>query len=321
MARRPRVHYPGGLYHVIARGNRGLKVFRRDEDYRLYLKFLQEYKERYGFLLYAYVLMPTHLHCLIEVREVPLSKVMQGLQFRYTRNYNLRYSSWGHLFQGRYRAILCEKDSYLLELSVYIHLNPVRAKLVKDPAEYRWSSYREYLKEREGGLVDSSFVLSQFSGIKGRAVRAYERFVKGQMDLGHREELYRVRDQLFLGEEGFINGVIKGREDRFPYVYDISIQELVGHVSSIFGISIGTVLSMTRNREGAWGRGIVGYVGKKLCGYTSKSLAEYFDRDPVAMSRGIGKVEARAGSDKDFEAKLWRLEEVITLGKNRKIRN
>jgi chromosomal replication initiation ATPase DnaA len=78
---------------------------------------------------------------------------------------------------------------------------------------------------------------------------------------------------------------------------------------------------MTRNREGAWGRGIVGYVGKKLCGYTSKSLAEYFDRDPVAMSRGIGKVEARAGSDKDFEAKLWRLEEVITLGKNRKIRN
>jgi putative transposase len=321
MARRPRIHYPGGLYHVIARGNRGLKVFRRDQDCRLYLKFLEEYKERYVFLLYAYVLMPTHLHLLIEVGQVPLSKVMQSLQFRYTRNYNLRYQSWGHLFQGRYKAILCEKDSYLLELSAYIHLNPVRAKLVKDPGEYPWSSYREYLKGSRGGLVDGSFVLSQFSGVKGRAIRAYERFVKGQMAVGHREDLYRLRDQRFLGDEGFVDRVIGEREDEPSYIYAISIQGLVWRVSTVFGIPMETVCSMSRNRQGAWGRGIVGYVGKKLCGYSNKSLAEYFHRDPVAMSRGIAKVEGRIRSDKDFEAKLRKLEEVITLGQKRKIRN
>jgi len=321
MARRPRVHYPGGLYHIIARGNRGLKVFRRDEDYRLYLKFLEEYKERYAFLLYAYVLMPTHLHLLIEVGQVPLAKVMQSLQFRYTRNYHLRYQSWGHLFQGRYKAILCEKDSYLLELSAYIHLNPVRAKLVKDPEEYPWSSYREYVRDGRGGLVDGSFVLSQFSDIKWRAIRVYERFVRGQMAVGHREDLYRVRDQRFLGDEGFVDRVVRERKDGPSYVYDILIQELVGRISSVFGMSVETICSMTRNREGAWGRGIVGYVGKRLCGYSNKSFSEYFHRDPVAISRGIAKVEGKIGSDKDFGAKLRRLERVITLGQRRKIRN
>jgi putative transposase len=321
MARRPRIHYPGGLYHVIARGNRGLKVFRRDEDYKLYLKFLKEYKERYEFLLYAYVLMPTHIHFLIEVGEVPLSKVMQSLQFRYTKNYNLRYQSWGHLFQGRYKAILCEMDSYLLELTAYIHLNPVRAKLVRDPAEYPWSSYREYLTGGSGGLIDSGFVLSQFSDIKGRAIRDFVRFVKGQVAVGHRDDLYEVRDQRFLGSESFVERVGREGSDGSSYVYDISIQELAAHVSSAFGMSRETVYSMTRNRKGAWGRAIVGYMGKKLCGYSTKGLAEHFHRDPVAMSRGIGKVEGSIGVDKAFEAKLRKLEGTITLDRKRKIRN
>ena len=306
---------------MIARGNKGQKVFRQDQDYRLYLKFLEEYKERYNFLLYGYVLMPTHLHFLIEVGQVPLSKVMQGLQFRYTRNYNLRYQSWGHLFQGRYKAILCEKDSYLLELSAYIHLNPVRANLVKDPSEYPWSSYREYLKGGSVGLVDGSFVLSQFSKVKGRAIRDYVRFVMGQVAVGHRDDLYRGRDQRFLGPDSFVERVRRERRDGLSSNYNISVQELVVHVSSAFGMPMQIVCSMTRNREGAWGRAIVGYMGKKLCGYSIRSLAEYFHRDPVAMSRGMGKVEGRVGADKDFEVKLRELEGAITLGRKRKIRN
>ena len=95
----------------------------------------------------------------------------------------------------------------------------------------------------------------------------------------------------------------------------------MGHVNTAFGIPMETVFSRSRNREGVWGRGIIGYVGKKLCGYSNKSLSEYFHRDPVAMSRGIAKVEGRIRSDKDFEAKLQKLEEVITLGQKPKIRN
>jgi putative transposase len=176
MARKPRIHFPGAFYHVIARGNRGQKLFIDDQDYQRYLKFLDEYKERYRFLLYAYILMPNHIHLLIEVAEAPLSRIMQPLQFRYTRNFNIKYKKWGHLFQGRYKAILCQKDSYFLELSAYIHLSAVRAGLAQDPLEYPWSSYRFYVKGREEGFVDRDFLLAQFSGNKAIARRAYAHF-------------------------------------------------------------------------------------------------------------------------------------------------
>jgi REP element-mobilizing transposase RayT len=139
MARRPRVHFPGALYHVIARDNKGQRVFRREADFELYLKLLKDYKQELGFLLYAYSLMPTHVHLFLESGDTPLPGLMQRLQFRYRRNYNIRYKTWGHLFQGRYKAILCEKDSYLVELSVYLHLNPVRAGIVQNPKEYLWT--------------------------------------------------------------------------------------------------------------------------------------------------------------------------------------
>jgi chromosomal replication initiation ATPase DnaA len=141
------------------------------------------------------------------------------------------------------------------------------------------------------------------------------------MALGHREDLYQVRDQRFLGDEGFVDRIIGEREDGPSYIYNISIQELVGRVSTNFGIPVETVCSMSRNREGAWGRGIVGYLGKRLSDYSNKSLAEYFHRDPVAMSRGIAKVEERIRLYKDFEANLRKLEEVVTMGQKRKIRN
>ena len=130
MARKPCINFPGALYHVIARGNRRQKIFCDDSDYELYLQFLEEYKERYRFSLYAYALLPNHLHLLIEVGEIPLSRLMQTLQFRYTRNFNIKYQKFGHLFQGRYKGILCEKDSYLVEHSAYIHLNALRARLM-----------------------------------------------------------------------------------------------------------------------------------------------------------------------------------------------
>lgn len=137
MARKPRIHFPGALYHVIARGNRRERIFRDEKDYQPCLNFLREYKDRYGFYLYISPYYPT-VHLLIEVGQYPLSRLMQNLQFRYTRNFNIKYKKCGHLFQGRYKAIVCVKDSYLLELSAYIHLNALRAGLVEDPIKYRW---------------------------------------------------------------------------------------------------------------------------------------------------------------------------------------
>ncbi len=118
MARKPRIHFSGAFYHVIARGNQKQAIFLDSGDFQTYLSYLAEYKSRFPFHLYAYALMKNHLHLLWETKEVPLSKIMQILQFSYTRYSNRKYRKVGHLFQGRYRAILCDKESYLLDMEI-----------------------------------------------------------------------------------------------------------------------------------------------------------------------------------------------------------
>jgi putative transposase len=319
MARKPRVHFPGALYHVIARGNKGQRVFRREEDYKLYLKLLREYKEAFGFLLYAFALMPTHVHLLVEMNEKPLSGFMQRLLFRYTRNYNIRYQTWGHLFQGRHKAILCEKDSYLIELSAYIHLNPVRAGLVQDPLEYRWTSYPSYLGMEERGIAEVEPILAQFSNEKGKAAEAYEKFVLEHIAAGHRQDLYKVEDQRFLGPEGFSARVQRAANEKVRYIYDISMAEIVVGVEEYFGISAGLIGGVNRNRMGALGRGIAGYLGRKLAGYPLSRIAGFFERDPVTLCQGIAKVEKSLLGDEEFRKKLKNAEEGLIEGRKRRL--
>src|SRR4030043_2258655 len=131
MARKPRIEYEGTFYHIITRGNQRQRVFKRDDDFQKYISLISFYKVRYKYALYAYVLMSNHVHLLIETRENPLSKILQGINQSYTMYFNRKYGTVGHLFQGRYKAILCDKDAYLLTLIKYIHLNPVRAGMVR----------------------------------------------------------------------------------------------------------------------------------------------------------------------------------------------
>jgi putative transposase len=133
MARKPRIYYPGALYHVIVKGNNGEDVFKEESHKNKYLDIIASYKTMMGFILYAYCIMDNHAHLLIEVRDIPLSKIMQRIQQVYTQWFNHKYKRTGHVFQQRYKALLCDKDSYLLQLVRYIHNNPVKADLTLPP--------------------------------------------------------------------------------------------------------------------------------------------------------------------------------------------
>ncbi len=308
MARKPRVHFPGALYHVIARGNRHQPIFLDENDYNSYLYLLRVYKKRFGFLLYAYVLMENHVHLLMEVEEVPLSRIMHDLQFRYTRKFNFRHKKDGHLFQGRYKAILCDRDAYLLELSAYIHLNPVRAGIVKNLREYSWSSYGTYVKKNAQSLVAEDFLLSLFAREKHNARRAYEQFVKSRIREGHKKEFYQVEDQRFLGNEQFIEGATKFVGERITEKHRIPLDEILSVVGTYFGISRELFFTHTRNRRAAWGRSLVGYLGKKLCNYENGSIAHFFKRDPSVLTKGMRNVEDRIISDGVLKKKLDEIE-------------
>ena len=174
MARKPRIHYQGALYHVIVRGNNRSYIFRSKDHKEKYKKIVLKYKKRYRFKLYAYCIMDNHTHLLIEVADIPLAKIMQGIQQVFTQYYNRRNKTTGHVFEQRYKSFLCDKENYLLSLIRYIHQNPVRSKPT-DTLNYKWSSHREYLGNPQ--LADVDFPLGLFDNLKNKALKRYLNFM------------------------------------------------------------------------------------------------------------------------------------------------
>jgi putative transposase len=321
MARKPRIHYPGALYHVISRGNRGQATFLDGGDFKIFLDCLSDYKRRYGFHLYAYALMINHFHLLVEVGSIPLSRIMQSLLFRYTRYFNRRHGEVGHLFQGRYKAILCDKDAYLLELVRYIHLNPVRARIVREPEDYEWSSHLRYLGKGGDGLIEDEFVLEQLSNKRSLGRRRYRQFVREGMASGYEKKYYRVKDQRYLGDDSFVEWVERERGgESQTWVYDVPLEVISEGTSITMGVAREKLYSMTRDREGARGRGIVGYLARKVSGYRLREIADHFGRGLVTISEGVRKVEELEQKDKSFRKKLSLIVESVVKGKNRKYR-
>ena len=311
MARKPRVHFPGALYHVISRGNQRQEIFYDDKDWTVCLSYLSECKVRYAIQLYAYALMKNHIHLLLEVSEIPLSRFMQSFLFGYAHYFNRRYGKVGHLFQGRYRAILCDKDAYLLELVRYIHLNPVRAKVVRDPERYLWTSHLSYLGKGSQGVMDTEFVLGQFGKNKSVGRRKYREFILEGLESGHQEKFYEVKDQRYLGEEKFINRIEDEKRDRKSVVYEIPMEVIVGEVSKACGVTIDRLYSLSYERKGAHGRGIVGYLARGLAGQMVKDIAEHFRRSPMRISQAIIEVEKRLPQDESFGKMVGKLEKSL----------
>jgi REP element-mobilizing transposase RayT len=163
MARPIRIEFEGAVYHVTSRGNERRKIFFSRKDYEKFKEYIVEAKEKYRFILHGYVLMTNHYHLLIETPEKNLSKIMHHINSSYTTYTNVKRKRSGHLFQGRFKAIVVDKDSYLLELSRYLHLNPVRAKIAERPEDYPYSSYKTYTLPQGEALVTRTTILEMFT--------------------------------------------------------------------------------------------------------------------------------------------------------------
>lgn len=320
VARKPRVHFAGAFYHVISRGNQGQTIFHDHADRERYLSLLQEIGIKYGWKLYAYVLMENHVHLLVEVGGVPLSKIMQNLQFRYTRHYNRRYRKIGHLFQGRYKAILCDRESYLLELVRYIHLNPARAGLVRGIDRYRWSSHPIYLRGDGNREVSVNAVLEQFGRKRAEAIRQYRKFINDGLGEGHREDYYQVIDQRFLGDEEFVEEARqKGKEPEERHPVEIGLTDIVKIVCHEFSIRPDRLSQREKSRQVSQLRRIIGKLAAEEAGYRLVEVARFFRRDPGVMSRGLRLLEEQLIKDKELQRRVGRLQALIREGRKAKI--
>jgi REP element-mobilizing transposase RayT len=203
MARPLRIEFDGALHHVMARGNARAAIFLDDADRAEYVDQLFRVAERFDWLVWAYCLMGNHYHLLIETPSGGLSRGMRELNGVYTQGFNRRHGRVGHLLQGRFKAVLVDKDSYLLELSRYIVLNPVRARLVGTAGEWRWSSYQGVMgKAKAAPQLAVANTLALFSAHDGAARRAFARFVAAGVDAD--DPGGKVLNQVFLGNEAFV---------------------------------------------------------------------------------------------------------------------
>jgi putative transposase len=240
MARPLRIEFPGALCHVTSRSNARQRVFRDDEDREMYLATLAWVVARFRWRCYAYCLMDNHIHLLIETPQPNLSRGMRQLNGVYTQRFNRLHRKVGHLFQGRFKAILVEKEGYLLELARYIVLNPVRAKMVKTPERYPWSSYRAMvgLAPAPPGLA-TEWILEQFAGTRATARRRYAKFVHD--GIGAPGPWGEVKGQVLLGSEAFI-------ERLMPQLQECSTREIPKRQRLVHRPSIKTLLAGTDSK-------------------------------------------------------------------------
>ncbi|MGG7056544.1 REP-associated tyrosine transposase [Nitrosomonas sp. ANs5] len=203
MARPLRIEFPGGLYHVTSRGDRREEIYLDDADRVNWLTLFGQVCKRFNWVCHAYCLMDDHYHIVVETLEGNLSRGMRQLNGVYTQTFNRAHNRVGHVYQGRYKAILVEKESYLLELSRYVVLNPVRAGRVKDVEQWPWSSYSAMIgKSSRPEWLQTDWILSQFGKQRKRAAAAYRDFVRAGVELP--SVWNDLRGQIYLGKEEFV---------------------------------------------------------------------------------------------------------------------
>ena len=264
MSRPLRIEYAGALYHVTSRGDRQERIYEDDEDRRAFLTVLGDVVERFGWVCYAYCLMGNHYHLVIETPKGNLSKGMRQLNGVFTQVSNRRHGKVGHVFQGRYKAILIDKDAYWLEVSRYVVLNPVRAGMVKEAGRWKWSSYNATVGvERVAGWLAVDRLLAQFNDKRGVAMRQYRSFINE--GIGRESVWTELKQQIYLGSDRFIGRMQRKLEE--GKVDDINIPR--GQRQSP-ALSLGAIEARSRDRKEAM------VAAHKTGVYSYQQIAKHF---------------------------------------------
>jgi putative transposase len=304
MARKPRIHYAGAVYHVLVRGNARQQIFFETADYLRFLRFIGEGIKKYNHRIHAFCLMPNHIHMAVQVGDISLSRIMQNLCFRYTQWMNRRQDRVGHLFQGRYKAVLVDADSYLLELVRYIHLNPVRAGMVKSPEAYLWSSHLSYLGEKKLPWLTIDWVLSRFSSSGSQTGNEYREFVHSEFAGGPREEFHlgAKGERRVLGEDHFIEEVF--RKAKHERKKNPSMGDVIKKVCEYYGVEETDLSAAGKSHRGSLIRGIIAWLILESGELTLTELSRRLNRDVSTLSSAAQRVVVLSNEDGDLRKEL-----------------
>jgi len=308
MPRKNRIDFPGALNHVIARGIDKKSIFETAEDKMFFLQRMNKLVEENDFVLYAWCIMENHFHLLIQTGEVPLSTIMRKLLTGYAVNYNRKYKRAGHLFQNRYKSILCEKDEYLLRLVRYIHLNPVKANIVqiRKLDTYFWTSHHELIQSSEKCLIERDEIFSYFGNKRSKALKQYRQFIHDGVNLNEKldggglqksvgKTLNEIRkndiqmfDDRVLGTGDFVKKTLVNQQQAEVNV-QLSVEELMKLLEVYFEIDKGDLVVRSKKTKNA--RDVFIFTGKR---YLRKSLTELGER--IGIKRAAASIAFQRGN-------------------------
>jgi REP element-mobilizing transposase RayT len=334
MPRKARIDAAGALHHIICRGIEGQRVFRDDKDRDNFVKRLGKILEDSSTTCYAWSLIPNHFHLLLRTGNLPVAKVMQRLLTGYAAYYNRRHRRHGHLFQNRYKSILCQEDAYLLELVRYIHLNPLRANIVSSLEEldqYRYCGHRRLMGHKKNQWQDVDTVLSLFGKRAGSARKQYRIFVEKGIAQGKRTELtggglvrsyggwealkslHRMRahlkgDERILGDSDFVLSVLKVADESMKRKYRLAasgydFNEVLRQVAGVFNLKPTEILLPSKQRQRVQARSLLCFWAVKELGLTETSLAQELGMTQPSVSRAVQRGE-RLAVDKQLVFEL-----------------
>ena len=307
MARPLRIEYSGAFYHIIQRGNLRGEIFITDKHRTKFFALLRELCDRYSTIIHAYCLMNNHYHLILETRKANLSKVMHYLNASYSIYFNKETKRSGHVFQGRYKSILVDSKAYLGLLSCYIHLNPVRAGIVKDPLEYRYSSYKSYVTgEREHKWLSVEFNLLSFANDIKKARVLYKKYVIDSIGLDLLKN--KIVHGFILGRESFVAKIkkeyINGKKDsEIPVLRVLMERPAADEIRSKVIKCIG---------DSKLGRKLSIYLIRKYSGLSLREIsAMYKDISDAGISILYNRVEKKRREDNKFNNKVSKVENKV----------
>ena len=310
MARPLRIEYPGAFYHVTSRGNERQDVFKSQRDRERFLSYVESAVVRYGAVVHTWCLMSNHYHLLLETPLGNLSQIMRHINGAYTTYFNVKRKRAGHLFQGRYKAILVEADAYAAELSRYMHLNPVRAGMVAQPEHYPWSSYRSYIGHSTmPEWLKTDFILGSFGKNAADANKEYQRFVEERLNRAYESPLNATVASTILGRSSFVRAVAerhlgaKRAERSLPAVKALALRPSMDDIIRTIKAELGDRAELLRQ--------VSLYCCQKYSGVKLKDIGARFGISDAAVSQASRRVVIQAESDRQLKTLLDRIETCV----------
>ncbi len=307
MARKPRLHFPGAVYHVTLHGNGNQPVFLDATDRTRFLLLIQEGIEKFGHKVHAYCLLNDHVRLVIEVDEVPLSRIMQQLGFRYTRWFNDWHKRSGHLFQGRYKAILISPEEYLLKLVREVHLAPVRSEIESGAMRYKWSSHLAYCGREVVLWLTTETTLMQIEETGIKALMRFHAYVNEGSTFAPQVDFSRGgdRDPRILGEEEYVRGVMK--LSRQKYQPKVDPEKVLRIVLERYKLSEEELAAPGKNRYHSEARAYLAWLYLETGCATMTALGDRLGRDVSSLSSSVRRLQIKAKTDEKVADKYRKM--------------